>query len=244
MESSPLTAGMATSMSLHNGPDTGLAVVPVLHDGECYTSFDALHMPCNRSDPVIGGRVQPVNELRDMYKGWGPMIYQLFSYIGEGEAHVWQINETLPKHWVSTSGWVCLLGDAAHAVVPNAGQGGGLAMEDAATIAVCLARACDNRSKIPKLLSAYQDIRMPRCKMIQDRGRHLKNMMILPDGPAQQARDQIFRDFRDFEEKEPWDGEHIDELPESFIAKNYSAWQSGHDAVLFVSLHCPEARSA
>ena len=113
-------------------------------------------------------------------------------------------------------------------------------MEDAATLAECLARA-ESEHDIPRVLRAYQQIREPRCKMVQAKARMLRGGMMLHDGPAQQGRDETFKSFRSWQFNEPWVGEHIDELPASVIASNYMAWQNGHDAALYVSLvrHCP-----
>lgn len=109
-----------------------------------------------------------------------------------------------------------------------------MAIEDAATIVECLARAGSNKADIAKYLRAYPEIRKPRCKLIQDRGKFLQKHMMVKDGPEQEARDNNLRNFKAVEQKVPWDGVHIDELPEGVIAKNYRAWQDGHDASLFV----------
>lgn len=60
-----------------------------------------------------------------------------------------------------TRGRVLLLGDAAHAMPPHAGQGVGMAAEDA----FLLARILENRDEIPSVESAferYDEIRRPR----------------------------------------------------------------------------------
>lgn len=64
----------------------------------------------------------------------------------------------------------------------------------------------------------------------------LKHAMLLPDGPAQQARDSKFKSFNSWHYDGPWNGKHIDDLPCDVKAPNYMAWQNGHDATLFVSM--------
>jgi 2-polyprenyl-6-methoxyphenol hydroxylase-like FAD-dependent oxidoreductase len=59
-------------------------------------------------------------------------------------------------------GNVVLLGDAAHAMTPNLGQGGAQAIEDAYVLADQLAKA----ASIPEALAAYQRIRRPKAAWI------------------------------------------------------------------------------
>lgn len=59
--------------------------------------------------------------------------------------------------WVSDSGRVVLVGDAAHPHLATSGTGGAQAIEDGATIAVLLAKL--GKNKIPLALRAYEKLR-------------------------------------------------------------------------------------
>lgn len=61
-----------------------------------------------------------------------------------------------------TAGAVTLLGDAAHATLPFAAQGGGMAIEDAAV----LARVLEGAPNVPAGFRAYETLRRPRTKAI------------------------------------------------------------------------------
>lgn len=63
--------------------------------------------------------------------------------------------EPLPK-W--TNGRIALIGDAAHPHLPTSIQGASQAMEDGATIAVCL--QLSGKSKATEALQAYERIRL------------------------------------------------------------------------------------
>jgi 2-polyprenyl-6-methoxyphenol hydroxylase-like FAD-dependent oxidoreductase len=63
-------------------------------------------------------------------------------------------------------GRVALLGDAAHALTPNMGQGAGMAMEDAAVLAQELARASRGDTDVPSALASYVTRRRPRVERI------------------------------------------------------------------------------
>ena len=63
---------------------------------------------------------------------------------------------TLPEGGEWTKGAIALLGDAAHAMLPFAAQGAGMAIEDAAVLAKCLGEAAgDNGAGIPAALKRY-----------------------------------------------------------------------------------------
>lgn len=61
-----------------------------------------------------------------------------------------------------TAGAVTLLGDAAHATLPFAAQGGGMAIEDAAV----LARVLEGAPNVPAGFRAYETLRRPRTNAI------------------------------------------------------------------------------
>ena len=70
-------------------------------------------------------------------------------------------------HW--SKGRVTLLGDAAHAMTPNLGQGAGQAIEDAAALATCLTGA----TSVASALQAYERQRRARANTIVQRSRRL-----------------------------------------------------------------------
>nr|AGK29866.1 FAD-binding protein [Volvariella volvacea] len=77
------------------------------------------------------------------------------------------------QHWCSPSGRVILLGDAAHAMPPDSGQGVSCAVEDAVAIALLLKHysrgGTDYSSAVLKqAASAYERIRIPRVRKILD----------------------------------------------------------------------------
>lgn len=67
-------------------------------------------------------------------------------------------------------GRVLLLGDAAHATTPNLGQGAGMAVEDAAALAGCLARTPHD---LPAAFRAFDRQRRPRTHCIVRQSRQL-----------------------------------------------------------------------
>ncbi len=74
------------------------------------------------------------------------------------------IEEVHQDAWVR--GRVALLGDAAHALTPNMGQGAGMAMEDAAVLADELSRAARGETDAPAALTTYVARRRPRVETI------------------------------------------------------------------------------
>ena len=72
--------------------------------------------------------------------------------------------------WVS--GRVALLGDAAHAMLPNLGQGGCQAIEDAAALATSLATGADVRDA----LTAYEHSRKPRAEKVARQSRQMSGL--------------------------------------------------------------------
>src|SRR5215472_5755384 len=74
-------------------------------------------------------------------------------------------------HW--SRGRVTLLGDAAHAMTPNLGQGAGQAIEDALALATCLTR----EFSVSSALQAYERQRLRRANAIARRSQRLGQVL-------------------------------------------------------------------
>jgi 2-polyprenyl-6-methoxyphenol hydroxylase-like FAD-dependent oxidoreductase len=99
---------------------------------------------------------------------------------------------TLPEgHW--SEGAVTLLGDAAHAMLPFAAQGAGMAIEDAAVLASCLG-AIENESGsvVAAALKRYERLRRRRVARVQRAARRLGRIYHLAT-PLALARDLVIK---------------------------------------------------
>jgi 2-polyprenyl-6-methoxyphenol hydroxylase-like FAD-dependent oxidoreductase len=97
----------------------------------------------------------------------------------------WALLDRAPLRSWST-GRATLLGDAAHPMFPFYAQGAAQALEDAATLAVCLATA---RGDPGQALKRYESLRIQRTTRIQQLSHARVQSNHLPDGAQQRARD-------------------------------------------------------
>src|SRR5713226_5931799 len=96
---------------------------------------------------------------------------------------------TIPDGGEWTEGAIALLGDAAHAMLPFAAQGAGMAIEDAAVLARCLGeRVGESAAGIAAALKNYAQLRRSRVARVQRAARQSGRIYHLP-GPAAYARD-------------------------------------------------------
>jgi salicylate hydroxylase len=92
-----------------------------------------------------------------------------------------------------TSGAIALLGDAAHAMLPFAAQGAGMAIEDAAVLAKCLAETHNEGGpSIPTAMQRYAQLRRPRVTRVQRTARQSGRIYHMA-GVAALARDLTIR---------------------------------------------------
>lgn len=84
-------------------------------------------------------------------------------------------------------GRIALLGDAAHAVSPSAGQGASMAMEDAVMLAKCLRDITEPE----RALSRYEELRRPRAERIVATGRRRGGYKALDSRAAVFLRDLL-----------------------------------------------------
>jgi 2-polyprenyl-6-methoxyphenol hydroxylase-like FAD-dependent oxidoreductase len=104
-------------------------------------------------------------EMLSMYRGYHDPIQRLITHTGPPvKLNVYDI-QTIPA-W--HKGRVVVIGDAAHAVSPNAGQGASMALEDAMYLAKVL---CEAQGDHERAFERFERERKPRVERIVAEGR-------------------------------------------------------------------------
>jgi salicylate hydroxylase len=100
---------------------------------------------------------------------------------------------TVPDGGAWTEGGIALLGDAAHAMLPFAAQGAGMAIEDAVVLAKCLGEAAgETGAGFAAGLKRYAKLRRARVARVQRAARQAGRIYHLA-GPLALARDLVIR---------------------------------------------------
>jgi len=114
-------------------------------------------------------RVRP--RLLRVFGSWHAPIAGAIGATEPAEAVRTTIRDIPPAaRWVR--GRVALLGDAAHAMTPDLGQGGCTALEDASRLAELLASGATPEAA----LAAYESLRRPVCERLAQRSRRVTRM--------------------------------------------------------------------
>ena len=127
-------------------------------------------------------------ELLRVFAGWHAPIPQLIAAAPEESILRNDIHDRPPlAKW--GAGRVTLLGDAAHPMTPNLGQGACQALEDA----VALARALGESTDVEAALARYEEIRRPRANRFVRQSRALGRVLQWRNPAAVGLRDALFR---------------------------------------------------
>lgn len=111
----------------------------------------------------------PEDELIPRFKAWlsgyeVPMVKDCIEKIIDPKKVIYRPLETLllPAPWYKNC--VLIIGDGAHATIPQLGQGAGLALEDS----IVLAELIQNENSMESVLEKYMQRRYDRCKLVVD----------------------------------------------------------------------------
>ncbi len=127
-----------------------------------FTWYAAVNVPPDHLD-APGGRKR---ELQEAFIGWHEPVADLIAATNDDEIMKNGAYDLVPlRRW--GEGRVTLLGDAAHPCTPNLGQGGCMALEDAAVLAKCF----DQEAAPEVALRRYETLRRQRTRHIQQRSR-------------------------------------------------------------------------
>jgi 2-polyprenyl-6-methoxyphenol hydroxylase-like FAD-dependent oxidoreductase len=124
-----------------------------------------------------------------LFRGWMKPIEAVIDSTNESDMLMHEIFDRKPlKSW--SKGRAVLLGDAAHPMLPNMGQGGAQAIEDAIVLARCLK---DYHNDIQHACQHYQQVRIPRTSKIVRASRMMGMMMQLENPLAIRSRNTLLR---------------------------------------------------
>ncbi|MEV0123680.1 FAD-dependent monooxygenase [Streptomyces sp. NPDC050703] len=156
-----------------------------------YTALPGGRMYCFATATLPAGTASASSEHAELLRrfgSWPAPIPRLLAAVPEKAVLRHDLYE-LPPLPAFVRGRAALLGDAAHAMTPNLGQGACQALEDAVTLAHCL----DGTADVAAALRSYDRQRRPRTRMVTRRSARLGRLGQLAWEPAVFARDLAAR---------------------------------------------------
>ncbi|WP_288337190.1 FAD-dependent monooxygenase [uncultured Gordonia sp.] len=117
-----------------------------------------------------------MEEVRRGFGHWHPPIEEILDATDPASVSYLPIEELAAPLASFVSGRRVLIGDAAHAMTPNLGQGANLAIEDAATLATLLV-AAKHGDELPAVLARYDALRRRRTQRIARQAKALGVVM-------------------------------------------------------------------
>src|SRR5262249_38146230 len=167
----PAPDGLAIPAGEYWGRGQEFGVIPL---GGRRIYWFATHTLPERQQGDLHASSEQKQALLRLFRGWYPAIPALIEATPD-EAVLRNDIYDRPPLAAWSRGRATLLGDAAHPMTPNLGQGACQALEDAVVLAASLAAAttADRADRIPHALETYQSARLPRANRVVARSRQL-----------------------------------------------------------------------
>lgn len=157
-----------------------------LNDGRVYAYATVLKELLTAGNGLTD---DPLSQLRAHFSGWYPQIQHILDAVDPASVYRddarW-MRTPLPAYHV---GRVALLGDAAHPMTPDLGQGGSQSIEDAVVLARVLAEADGD----VRALVSYTAARLPRTMDIVKRSKRMSAFHHASKPVGMFLRDQALR---------------------------------------------------
>ncbi|KAI0811554.1 putative monooxygenase [Xylaria sp. FL0064] len=149
----------------------------------------------------------PLSDARKVLEGWDPIVQKILDKTPSPLID-WKLvyRDPLPT-WISARRRIALIGDSAHPFLPTSIQGASQAMEDGATLAVCLSRAqavasasptnTENGKKksdgVQEAVATFEAIRYERVRSAQKTGEQTRDIWHKADFAAAKKDPQRLR---------------------------------------------------
>lgn len=178
MESERGTAELYNTPPLHTPWGPGLSIVSwamtkrqVYHLQMCDYEYGTgePHFPYDPPEAPYITTLTDSKSLQALRQRWSIFAPSIRRICDAATAYTkWKIVELPPlPSYSSTSCRIVLLGDAAHAIKPFAGQGANMAIEDGCAISTLLSLIPSKR-ELPSAISMYDKVRIPRLAKLRE----------------------------------------------------------------------------
>ncbi|CZR47941.1 uncharacterized protein FPRO_13608 [Fusarium proliferatum ET1] len=162
-----------------------------------------------------------VEEMRQLFNDWDPILARFLSQVDNVDKWKLMHREELDS-WINDDSNFVFVGDACHPMLPYLAQGANSAVEDGAVLGLILGHV-KSKQQLPKALSMYERLRKSRGEAIVRETFKQRESFHMPDGPAQEARDETFLSQLGAEElKGPF--------PSRWTCPQVQPWLYGYDA--------------
>ncbi|KAJ5802003.1 uncharacterized protein N7503_004453 [Penicillium pulvis] len=200
MLSNPITAPFMASPEAKTWVGPGAFVLAyTVASSELYNVVIGVPRPSEGVPLGSWNHPADIETMRGLVSEWCEEVQALASLIQEGECVSWTLGEVAPiPSYVSASGRVALVGDAAHALLPHAAQGAGMAIEDTASLAEFLG-FLKSKEDLSKVMGVWSQFRQARVEHLRSISCGNAVDMTLPDGERQIARDAKWNAIRDLQ---------------------------------------------
>ena len=183
-------------------------------------SFNMVLSHPEASDPSTWNQNIVLENMKQHFEGWDPSLVKVIRLIRTTLKWPLLTGRPLPN-WLSPSGALLIIGDAAHAMLPYMSEGAATAVEDGAALAEILSLVTC-RSQLHSALKVFEQERILRTGQMQEASLVNGKLWHFADGPEQQARDAAMR--LELEEHS------VGESPNQWSDPVTAAWVYGYDA--------------
>lgn len=183
------------------GPNGAYVLAPQNSDGEEILAGRQFKVPLQEREGW-DALSKKLSELTAMHQGdmdsWSDFANSGQEQINQPQAHghnIWPFH-TVPKleKWSSDIGKVIIMGDAAHAIPPTAGQGANQAFEDSFSLAILLKMVKDGEVELKTGLVAWQNYRQGRVDKVLELSDQMNNMRLSEEEKAKLPEEKVWHD--------------------------------------------------
>jgi 2-polyprenyl-6-methoxyphenol hydroxylase-like FAD-dependent oxidoreductase len=145
-------------------------------------------------DALLADKKQLMALIREHYHDWPDIAKSVLENLVPEKLTMWAMY-TLPRlnSWVSAGKKVIIVGDAAHALPPTAGQGVNQAFEDIYALSLLLANLSEN-IKLNDAIKFWQTWRQERIDKLLDLTRRMNNKRLPAAEQAKLPKEEVWQD--------------------------------------------------